>query len=126
MWREEMLSEARHQLVEAGVERDEFALTVGAVCGREPRYAVKRAGAPECERVRAALGQQGVEHVSHRNQTTCRRVDQPGVHPVSSSQEAVLGENLSARHHDEGSPSSSSLASDWISATRGVMSPTRD
>ena len=102
MWREETVSEARHKLIEAGVERDEFALAVGAVCGREPRYPFKRAGAPECERVRAALGQQGVEHLSHRNQTTCRRVDQPGVHRVSSRQEPVLGENLSARHHRGG------------------------
>ena len=102
MWREETVSEARHKLIEAGVERDEFALTVGAVCGREPRYPVERAGAPERERVRAALGQQGVEHLPHRNQTTCRRVDQPGVHPVAGRQEAVLGENLRARHHREG------------------------
>ena len=99
MWREETVSEARHQLVEAGVERDEFALTVGAVCGREPRHPVKRAGAAKRDGVWAALGQQGVEHLPDRNQATCRRVDQPGVHPVAGSQEAVLGKNLGARHH---------------------------
>ena len=70
---------------------DEPTLTLGPVCGREPRYPVERAGASERERVRAALGQQGVERLSHRNQTTRRRVDQPGVHPVAGCQEAVLG-----------------------------------
>jgi hypothetical protein len=69
VWRKETVSEARHKLIEARVERDEFALTVGAVCGREPRYPLERAGAPERERVRAALGQQGVEHLSHRDPT---------------------------------------------------------
>ena len=74
---------------------DERALTVGAVCGREPPDPVERAGAPERERVRAALRQQGVQDLSHRNQAPSRRVDQSGVHPVARGEEAVLGKHLS-------------------------------
>ena len=99
VWREETVSEACDQLVETPVEGDELALPVGPVRGREPRHPVERAGAPERERVRAAIGQQGVEHLSHRDQTPRRRVDQPGVHPVPGGQEAVLGKHLGARHH---------------------------
>ena len=54
MWHEETVSEARHKLIEAGVERDEPTLTVGAVCGGEPRYPVEGAGAAEQAGVRAA------------------------------------------------------------------------
>ena len=77
---------------------DELALTVGAACGREPRYPYGRAGAPECDRVRTALGQQRVEHLSHRNQTACRRTDQRDVNPVSRRREAILVKRLRARH----------------------------
>jgi hypothetical protein len=58
--REELVGEARDQLVETPVADDESALTVGAVCGRESLYLVQRAGAPERERVRAALAHQRV------------------------------------------------------------------
>jgi hypothetical protein len=87
IWREKTVRQARLKLI-AGGERDEFALTRRAVCGCEPRHPVDPAGATERGRVRAAIGRHRIEHLSHRNQTTRLRVDQPGVHPVSSRQKA--------------------------------------
>ena len=79
-------------------------------------------GAAERVRVRAALGATARRAFPHRDQTRARRVDQPGVHPVAGGQETVLGQNLAPGIAGEGSPSSSSRASDWISATSGATS----
>jgi hypothetical protein len=71
---EKTVSGTRHKLIEAGGNRDELALIRGSVCGCAPRHRVEPAGATERVRVRTAIGQQRVEHLSHRNQT-CLRVD---------------------------------------------------
>jgi hypothetical protein len=97
--REEPPGEVHDQVVQMPVGGDERPLTLGAVRGRESPHLIERAGAPEADRGLAAIGQEGVEHLPHRNQTARLRVDQPGVHPVSRRQEAVLGENLRTRHH---------------------------
>jgi hypothetical protein len=72
---------------------------VGPGRGRELLHAIELAVAPESERARATLSQQGIERLPHRDQTPSRRVDQSGVHPISRGQESVLGEDLHSGHH---------------------------
>jgi hypothetical protein len=86
-------------VVETSAGGDVRALSVGAVCARRLRHLIERTGAPERERERAAIGEQGSEYLSCRNEVMRLGVDQPGVHSVSRGQEAVLGENQRARHH---------------------------
>jgi hypothetical protein len=99
IWSEKAFSEACDQVAEPRAGGDERALPRGPVRGRERLYPVERVGAPERERVRAALIQQRVEQRSHRNQTPSGRIDQPGVHSISRGQEPVLGKHLGARDH---------------------------
>ena len=84
-------------MVETPAAGDEGALAFGPVCRREALHLIQRSSATEPDRRVPAIGQQRIEYRPDRNWTMGLRVDQPGVHPVSRGQEAVLGENLGAR-----------------------------